>query len=82
MITKSVNKKHEYPDTKSYKENRNKKICDMYQNNMMVGEIAKELSIGRHTVTRVLKKNNLYDVRRNKNHLNSEKIKRNEKIIQ
>lgn len=37
------------------KEIRDKQICSMYKQNKLVGEIAKELSIDRHTVTRVLK---------------------------
>ena len=64
------------------KEIRDKKICDLYNDFTLVGEIAKKLFIDRHTVTRVLKKYGIYDVNRNKNHLNKDKIARNEKIIQ
>mgnify|MGYP000177523872 CR=1 FL=1 len=63
------------------KEIRDKQICSMYKQNKLVGEIAKELSIDRHTVTRVLKKYEIYDERKAKNRLNQDKINRNEKII-
>ena len=56
------------------KEIRDKQICSMYKQNKLVGEIAKELSIDRHTVTRVLKKYEIYDERKAKNRLNQDKI--------
>lgn len=62
------------------KEIRDKQICSMYKQNKLVGEIAKELSIDRHTVTRVLKKYEIYDERKAKNRLNQDKINRNEKL--
>lgn len=70
----------EYKGDKS-KEKRNKAICALYNANKLIGEIAKILSIGRHTVTRVLKEYGIYVKAKSINHLNAEKIIRNEKII-
>ena len=64
------------------KKDRDNIICSLYKKNKLIGEIAKILSIDRHTVSRTLKKFNLYDANKAKNRLNSEKIKRNEEIIQ
>ena len=38
------------------KKQRDEKVCQLYKQNMLVGEIAKILEIDRHTVTRILKK--------------------------
>ena len=64
------------------KEERDKKVCSMYQDYAQVGEIAKALGIGRHTVTRILKKHKVYQEERNKVRINKEKIQRNKKIIE
>ena len=63
------------------KQERNKKICELYNKNMLIKEIAVKLSIDRHTVTRVLKKYNIYDKNKQKHKINQERIERNEKII-
>lgn len=63
------------------KDVRDKLICSMYKQSRLIGEIARKLFIDRHTVTRVLKKYNIYDDEKAKNRLSPEKIKRNEQII-
>ena len=68
--------------SKKKKEERDKKVCSMYQDYAQVGEIAKALGIGRHTVTRILKKHKVYQEERNKVRINKEKIQRNKKIIE
>ena len=63
------------------KASRDKIICELYKKNFQVGEIAKKIKINRHTVTRILKKNKIYNKERLKNRLSPDKIKRNENII-
>lgn len=60
---------------------RNQKICNLYKKNYRVMEIANVLEISKGTVTRTLKKYNLYDERKNISRLNSDKITRNIEII-
>ena len=60
---------------------RNQKICNLYKKNYRVMEIANILEISKGTVTRTLKKYNLYDERKNISRLNSDKITRNIEII-
>lgn len=63
------------------KNERNQKICNLYKNNYRVMKIANILNISKGTVTRVLKKYNLYDERKNISRINPDKIKRNLEII-
>lgn len=63
------------------KKQRDEKVCQLYKQNMLVGEIAKILEIDRHTVTRILKKYKVYDANKNQLRLNADKIYRNEEII-
>ena len=63
------------------KYERNQKICNLYKKNYRVMEIVNILKISKGTVTRVLKKYNLYDERKNVSRLNLDKITRNVEII-
>ncbi|BAL85177.1 hypothetical protein SELR_pSRC500030 (plasmid) [Selenomonas ruminantium subsp. lactilytica TAM6421] len=63
------------------KKIRDEKIIKLYQDGDLIGAIAKALAIGRHTVTRTLKKFNLYEPERSKLHMNKEKVARNERVI-
>lgn len=47
------------------KYKRNQEICNLYEKNYRVMEIANILKISKGTVNRVLKKYNLYDERKN-----------------
>lgn len=50
--------------SEDYKKNkfaeRDKQVCEMYKSGLMITEVAQELKINRHTVTSILKNNNVY----------------------
>ena len=56
---------------------RDKMVCSLYKKNVLISKIAKDLSIDRHTVTRILKKHNLYNYDKSRIHLSQEKLDRN-----
>ena len=55
-------------------------ICNMYQNNMLICQISKQLNVERHTVVRALKRCNLYDPKKSKKHLDDTRIIRNQQV--
>lgn len=60
---------------------RDKQICDLYDNGNKIIEIANTLHIDRHTVTSTLKRCGNYKGNRNANNFSDEKSDRNNKII-
>ena len=56
-------------------------ILNLYQNNYSIKRIAYIVSVGRDTITRILKRNNFYDPIRSRYKIDQDKLKRNEKII-
>lgn len=55
-------------------------ICNMYQNNMLICQISKQLNVERHTVVRALKRHNLYNLQKSKKHLDTIRIIRNQQV--
>ena len=55
-------------------------ICKLYQNNTLITHISKNVKVERHTVVRVLKRNNLYDPQKSRKHLDQDRIVRNQEV--
>lgn len=72
--------KQNFQTVKEYKESRDNTICELYRNNMLIGQIAQQLMIERHTVVRTLQKYHLYDISKSKVHLNQQRIDRNNQV--
>ena len=60
---------------------RDHKICNMYENNIKITNIAKKLHINRHTVTNILQKYGKYNESRNLSYNDPIKIERNNNIV-
>ena len=62
-------------------DNRDKMVCEMYQQNLKITEIANNLKINRHTVTDILKKYDFYkNIRVDTNDISN--LDRNKKVIE
>lgn len=64
------------------KENKILAVKELYKENYLITHIAKILSIGKNTVTKILKEENIYQIERSKKHLDRARIERNQKVIE
>lgn len=63
-------------------EERNQEVCNLYQNNMLITHIAKQLHMGKNTVTKILKQYGVYKISKSKNHISKEKLERNIAVLE
>lgn len=68
-------------NTSNNKAERNAAVCEKYLKYTPISSIAKEMHMGKTTIRKILKENNIYDPERIKHRLTLEKIHRNEIII-